>query len=338
MTRTEGYLFKGSIIDYDENLNKSFPVPGETISLFLGSDKSIQKHFSATTDSDGKFTISVLVPLSFPLGVNNINLMFGATDKYDNGSYTYDCIIKSKPIITIQSNTTISKGKEYSITFILTEDNGKIPIKKAFLQISIDGIHQVKLITDHLGYATYTDTFPSDAEKVHISASYSGSPNEYYEEAQAEKVLTYSSSEDESDYITAFAQYWILLIGIIVIIIISLMWLRWRKRHIPEVKDLLLELMSKLETSDKTRRIIYDAYLKLLNILQRYGFIRKDSETPREFENAVQEALPKVNAKHLDSLTGLFEEARYSRHRLGKPERMRAVRNLRFVRRSLETQ
>ena len=243
--------------------------------------------------------------------------------------------IFAKPKLTIQSNTTITKGESYSLTFLLTEDNGQIPINEAVIKVYIDGVHQTRLITDEQGYAHFQSTFPNRADAVKISAIYSGSKNEFYTETDNELTLKPTEIENVRNY-SLVSQIWSLVLGILAIIIIAFLWIKWRQRHIPEVKELLTDLMERLESSDKSRRIIYDAYLKLLTILERYGFIRKDSETPREFEQAIQTALPKVNSKHLDSLTSLFEEARYSKHRLGKSKRGQAVRNLRVIRKSLD--
>jgi hypothetical protein len=99
---------------------------------------------------------------------------------------------------------------------------------------------------------------------------------------------------------------------------------------------MISDIMTRWEASDKSRKMIYEVYLKMLGILRKFNVIRSESETPREFANNVENSLPQVNSKHLDSLTGLFEEARYSKHRLGKNKRSRAVRNLKVVRKSLE--
>ncbi len=336
MTRTEGYLITGRLID-DQNQS----VKSELINVYLGGDENTREYFSTTSDSNGRFTISLLVPMSFPLGTNNISLATGLNDKYDIGSYTYDINVFSKPVITIRSNSTIAKGGNYIVTIILTEDNGKIPISSSILIVeivNIDGVNKVNLITDELGYAYLEGVFPEDSDKIVIRVLYNGSSaNEYYTAANAELTLKPSQEDTvDNDYYSGLMSYWYLPVGIIAIMGILLYWVRWRKRHIHEVSELLTDLMSKLETGDKTRRVIYDTYLKLLAILQKYDFIRKDSETPREFGDGIKDALPQVNSKHLDSLTSLFEEARYSKHRLGKSDRVRAVRNLRTIRNNLK--
>lgn len=305
----------------------------------LGSDESIMTFFSSTTDSKGRFDISILVPLSFPLGLNKVEISTGISNKYETTIFQYYVDIYSKPIITIDTNSTIQKGKTFVLSISLTEDNGKMPISKSFLKVYIDGVSDEQLTTDQLGHAVYETTYPSDTNKLEILVKYDGSKNEYY--SPSESTITLSPKESESediDYMGELNNYWFLIIGIIAILIVAAYWVHWRRKHIPEIREVLSELMDKLETTDRSRRVIFDTYIKLLEILNRYGFIRKDSETPREFEYAIQDALPNISSKNLDSLTSLFEEARYSIHRLGKKERVKAVKNLKIIRNNLNVQ
>jgi hypothetical protein len=85
------------------------------------------------------------------------------------------------------------------------------------------------------------------------------------------------------------------------------------------------------------RKVIFNAYKRMLDGLQHYGFMRKKSDTPREFARAVRKALPGVDKKHLHNLTTLFEEARYSDHKLTNHERFKAIRSLRKIKLSLES-
>jgi hypothetical protein len=182
-----------------------------------------------------------------------------------------------------------------------------------------------------------TERFPKNAGSILITAKYMGSETEYYLEASTEKtVIPHKSSDEEADYGNILGSYWILILGIIVLIIIVALWLRWRRKHIEVIKQIVGDLVYELETKDKIRKAIYESYLKMLECLRTYGFIRKKSETPDEFEHAVRSALPKVNKSHLQNLTTLFVEARYSNHKLTKKARIKALRNLRKIERSLE--
>jgi hypothetical protein len=333
LIRTEGYLFKGNVIDDQDQ-----PATSQNVMISLGSEKTVITYFSTVTDSFGNFELSVLVPLSFPLGINNIEISTGLSDKYEPDADTYNVILKARPIITIHTNSTIKRGDEYLITISLTEDNGKIPITRATVAVYVNEALDATLTTDQkLGYAYYQNTFDRDLDKTTIRVTYDGFEKEYYIKTGSEITLIPESTErEETDYFGALLFYWPLILGCIVIVIIVIFWSRWRRQHIPEIRAVLSELMDKLETSDKTRRAIFNTYIKLLAILEHYGFIRKESETAREFEDAIQKALPQVSSKNLNSLTNLFEEARYSTHRMGKSHRSKAMKNLKYIRISLE--
>ena len=263
---------------------------------------------------------------------------FETSEKYERSTFAHKTIVFSKPIITIQSNNTIKAGEPYRVTFTLTEDNVKVPISKAILIVYIDGVPQIQLITDEQGRAVFDGVFPKGAEFIQITATYNGSVNEYYTDSEGELILKPVKTKEESDYYSTIGQYWYVLALIIAIMIILSVLYWWRKHRLFVVKSILSDISSKLETKDKSRRIIYETYLKMLELMRRLGIIRAESETPREFTYTIKKEIPEINTKHLSSLTSLFEEARYSKHRIGKPKRTRAVRNLKHVRKSIETE
>ena len=62
----------------------------------------------------------------------------------------------------------------------------------------------------------------------------------------------------------------------------------------------------------------------------RNGFLRRDFETVREFEMAIRKAL-QISEQALIALDRIFEEARYSSHRLGEGHRENAQMALQTV-------
>ncbi len=331
MIRNQGYIIKGQIMD-DQDVG----VPSESMQVYLGADENYWEIFSVTTNSNGKFELSILVPTSFPLGIHPLEFNFGERDKYEPSTYAFNTAIFSEPLIRIDSNGTISKGKTYLVTFTLLEDNAKIPITKSIIVVYVNNIAEVQLITDEFGNAVYQGSFPKSRDSVHIRVTYNGSLNEYYTATSEEITLKPTVKEETTELIFNAPEFWYIILVVIAIIIGLGIFYWWRKHRVVEVTKMLTDIMSKLETSDKSRRIIYEAYLKLLGFLYRIGIIREESETPREFASTIKKEIPRVNNRHLDSLTTLFEEARYSKHRIGKPKRTRAVRNLKHIRKSLE--
>jgi hypothetical protein len=64
------------------------------------------------------------------------------------------------------------------------------------------------------------------------------------------------------------------------------------------------------------------------------GIEEQQALTPRELEGLAIRSLA-VSEDSADSLTSLFEEARYSEHALGDPDRERAVQSLERIRADL---
>jgi hypothetical protein len=332
MIRNQGYLIKGYILD-DQNKG----VVSERLNVYLGGDENFWQIYSVTTDTDGNFTLSILVPTSFPLGVHPVELNLGLNDRYEGLTISDITEIFSEPLIMLKSNGTITKGKDFIISLTLTEDNGKVPISKSIVKLYVEEIPITQVITDEDGYANYKFKFPPDEDSIHVRATFNGSANEYYVAAQGEATFKPDEPTKEPDYYSGFNQLWYLIIIIVAIVCLFVFWRWWSRHRFSLARRMVTDIISRLETSDRSRRVIYEAYIKLMGVLRRFRIIRQEAETPREFVDTVETSLPGINSRHLDSLTSLFEEARYSNHRLDKSKRSRAVRNLKHIRHSLET-
>jgi transglutaminase-like putative cysteine protease len=129
------------------------------------------------------------------------------------------------------------------------------------------------------------------------------------------------------------------LIGLILVVIILLFYLHWRKQHIEEIADVAertekrLSLVPETEV-DSIRRAIYEAYRAMLKVMRKYDFVREKSMTPLEFEKVIAEALP-ISDRNLSELTRIFEEARYSDHKLDTHIRDRAINCFRELKNEL---
>ncbi len=114
------------------------------------------------------------------------------------------------------------------------------------------------------------------------------------------------------------------------------------QRIVPDMVDGLSELEAWLATlkdapDDEIRKAIYKAYERMCTVLTDYGYLtRKEAWTAREFEVAVHDALPWVPDDLLGELTTLFEEARFSDHKLSDDYVDRARRCLAGIREALE--
>ena len=126
----------------------------------------------------------------------------------------------------------------------------------------------------------------------------------------------------------------IAIIGIILILgtLVGL-GLSLRKRRlaaIDEMAGIFSYTAELLAAGDEIREAIFGCYESLCNILMRNGFLRRDFETVREFEMAIRKALP-ISEEALVALDRIFEEARYSSHKLGDGHRQNAQHALTMV-------
>ena len=104
---------------------------------------------------------------------------------------------------------------------------------------------------------------------------------------------------------------------------------------IKELANIFNYAAEMLSSGDEYRRAIFECYENLCLILKKRGFLRRDFETVREFEIAIRKALP-ISEESLISLDRIFEEARYSSHKLGELERQNAQLSLSSVLREIE--
>ena len=103
-----------------------------------------------------------------------------------------------------------------------------------------------------------------------------------------------------------------------------------RKAAFDELAGIFSYTAELLAAGDEIREAIFNCYESLCNILMRHGFLRRDFETVREFEMAIRKALP-ISEQALVALDRIFEEARYSSHRLGDGHRQNAQHALSMV-------
>ena len=136
----------------------------------------------------------------------------------------------------------------------------------------------------------------------------------------------------------------ILFLAVIAVVVIALALVigryRARKRRRAELDEVISVLeagekrLEEIELPEDIRLAIYKVYLALQETLKRFGVIREPTRTVREFETVVRRELP-VQEDHLDDLTEVFEEARYSDHELALTHRDQAIHSFRAIRRDL---
>tara|TARA_B100001250_G_scaffold405282_1_gene422544 strand:+ start:50 stop:772 length:723 start_codon:yes stop_codon:yes gene_type:complete len=181
--------------------------------------------------------------------------------------------------------------------------------------IENENLNQI-LTTDENGKILYSFIFPRNGTTVSIDMNYDGGYIKFDEKFEASLFteIGVSVSITKSPTPVApfdFKKYIPLFIGIPAALIVTVYYMYWTQKHKYEVRNLIKQMQKELNKDEDYRQIIIKSYHQLLNILSRYGFIKTNTQTVREFTDVMSQALPiPVNTVRL--LTSLFEIARYS--------------------------
>jgi hypothetical protein len=327
LNRSQDIQIAGKIID-DQGKGVS------NANIFIYISHIYLHEFS--TDENGKFSVNKLLTKSIMIGVRTLELEFVGDDKYENSSTSELVTIYDEPWISLRAVGDLKKGELYSVVIELRDPNGIEPLANELLEIKVDGELLPIYRTNNSGKVIFSRTFPEDSNEVTLVVIFNGDLSHYLLPTETTYELSVPGPSVSSQFMGNMQAFWILILGFCLIVFVLFIWSRWRRRHIKEIQEIITELAEELETTDEIRKVIYNAYIRMLEVLKNYGFLRRKSDTPREFAQAVRKAMPEIDRKHLHKLTSLFEEARYSDHELTKHERFKAIRSLRRVKASLD--
>ncbi|UCH88754.1 MAG: DUF4129 domain-containing protein [Thermoplasmata archaeon] len=128
----------------------------------------------------------------------------------------------------------------------------------------------------------------------------------------------------------------ILVIITIIFVVFMIVFSSWyiKQQRLRGLKRIIKRAADQLIAGDQYRATIYKSYKKLSAHLRRYGYLRREAETFREFETAIKQALP-IDRPSMHRFLDLLEEARYSSHKIGETQRHAAIANLRNIEGSL---
>jgi hypothetical protein len=129
---------------------------------------------------------------------------------------------------------------------------------------------------------------------------------------------------------------WTVVAIVIVFLVVFFFAMQWytKQMRIRGMRRIIKRAADQLIAGNEYTAVIFKSYQKLGVHLRKYGYLRRDSETFREFEDAVRSALP-IDRMSMDQFLQLLEEARYSSHQIGENQRNDAILNLRAIERSL---
>jgi len=100
------------------------------------------------------------------------------------------------------------------------------------------------------------------------------------------------------------------------------------------MQRILKRTQRKLVAGNEYVATIFKTYQQLLRTLRKHDYIKRESHTFREFEDALRESIP-IKGKGLTNLLTVIEEARYSVHRIGEKQRAVAVESFSRVEKQL---
>ncbi|UCH89093.1 MAG: DUF4129 domain-containing protein [Thermoplasmata archaeon] len=289
-----------------------------------------------TTDANGYFTFNKLLSKSISIGIRTLELDFVGNEKYENSTASELIGIYDQPWLDLHAVTELARGEPFRAVVEIRDPNGIEPLANELIEIRVGDDEPITKMTNSSGKVEFQSIFPEGEDEVKIHVIYKGDGAHYLLPVENTYTLSLKESDESSEFLENFSSAWPLILGLCLVIIVAYFYSRWRRRHIEEIKEIISEMEEELETTDEIRKAIYQAYKRMLEVLHKYGFLRRKSDTPREFANAVRKALPEIDRKNLDGLTTLFEEARYSDHELTKRERFKALKSLRKVKASIE--
>lgn len=148
----------------------------------------------------------------------------------------------------------------------------------------------------------------------------------------------YITPEPPPEAVTPWALIFLIIFVLLGMVLIGVFFFyKWieKRRRLRSLKKIIKKAADQLETGNPYSAVIFKSYQKLGAHLRRYGFMRRDADTFREFEDAVRTALP-IDEGSLDSFLDILEEARYSKHVIGEGHRDKAITCLRGVEKSLD--
>ena len=256
-----------------------------------------------------------------------MKLAFSGNGNLDGSKFTrtHSILVETKIKFDFEP-VNVFPGDTVNVSVWLEEDDGS-PLPSTTLSIDVnlfyekeiemDNNLEYNLTTDQNGFAKFSFVFPENANSASVEATFAGGYIEAYNETPQETELTTANvaisitKSPEAKEPFDINKYLPLFIGIPAALLVTAYYLYWTQRHKYEVRNLIKQMQKELNKDEDYRQIIIKSYHQLLNILDRYGFIKTKTQTVREFTEIMRSALPIPN-QSVKLLTSLFEIARYS--------------------------
>jgi hypothetical protein len=291
------------------------------LSVTIGSQE-----LTTTFVSESIFSSTGTIPKTYR---NNHTLQIG----FSGSNFLDGTLYKSQESILVPSEirfdfepTNVFPGDTVNVSLWVQEDDGTpLPFSSVSAKVIMYYDNDIEmdlnltydLITDDNGFAKFNFVFLDNATSVTVEAYYAGGPLDAFYDTPKEAEFTATnvaiSITKSPEAIEPFniERYIPLFIGIPAALLVTGYYLYWTQKHKYEVRNLIKQMQKDLNEDEDYRQIIIKSYHQLLNILGRYGFIKNNTQTVREFTDVMSRALP-IPAQSVTLLTSLFEIARYS--------------------------
>ncbi len=315
------------------------------------------------TAFDGSITFTAPIePDKFGYGEVGLVLDFNGTNFYEPSRNITKVVIKANSVITFAEFRVNGELFDPMFEIVLKDDDtyGRILLQDDNFQPIPNGNVSVyykdegqrarkRLIstglTDSQGYFEFNWTFKVNTigNKTFI-AEYDGLAMDTFLKAEDLVILPveaeYNVTYDvEPEIPTPIPWYVYAIIGVVLVAaVVGIVWSSVyyrRRRQLKRMQRIIRRAADRLVAGNVYSATIFRAYREMAHALRAYGQLRRDSETFREFEDAVREALP-IDENSLDDFLTVLEEARYSEHDIGENEKDRAIDALRGVQSSIE--
>ena len=283
-----------------------------------------------TTDATGQFSVDMLIPFGTELGYHNLTATFESNDMYIGNSTMSQLFVRGETLIILEVPSSLEYNQDYSGNILLRTVDGD-PVAGASLLVSLEPTGMTMMVvTDSNGTASFNSIYSGNSTSpVNVKVVYTG--DDYYVASDVESTIIYRAPVQESSY-----ALWV-LVGAAIVSSAGVMlgWKWYRERHLREIQRILESTALALEANMDYRESIVFSYKEMCKVLQGYGYLRRHFETVREFQTALQEALS-LDHTSVARLTGLYEEADYTKKALDDDHRIDAVSALRTVMESLD--
>ena len=270
--------------------------------------------FSVSYLGNGSYRANGTIPSHYRLNHTLIFSWLG--DEFHSGanaSLEVTIYVATQLLLTADPEMA-QPGSNVTLTAILQEDDGT-RLSAEIVELEVVLFNQLEQIIDTQNTTLVTGSdgtvelvveFLPGIEYMRVNGSFGGAGTWAATEGgtRVERKLTVVPGTDWSHYLP-------LLAGIPIALIVTGYYLYWLQRHKYEVRNLIQQMQQQMNEEDDYRRIIIQSYYQLTSILERYGFLRRSTQTAREFREVLSRAMP-ISPEGVSLMTQLFEIARYS--------------------------